>query len=91
MKHAFPRCGSWASKSRIRLNGKRFERELDYYADWFNDYSIAWINEVLAQEGFGGRLHGFSDGMQGLILLYGDDAFLQKVNAVIPETYNLPV
>lgn len=53
------------------LNGHSYEKELDYYGDWFNEEAIAWINEVLQREGFDGRLHEFFDGGQGVILIYG--------------------
>ena len=53
------------------LNGHAYQKELDYYGDWFNEEAIAWINEVLEQEGFDGRLYEYFDGGQGVILIYG--------------------
>ena len=53
------------------LNGHEYQKELDYYGDWFNEDAIAWINAVLEQEGFDGRLYDFFDGGQGVILIYG--------------------
>ena len=44
-----------------------------YYGDWFNEEAIAWINDVLEQEGFEGRLYDFFDGGQGIILIYGSE------------------
>ena len=55
------------------LNGHEYQKELDYYGDWFNEDAIAWINEVLEQEGFEGRLYDFFDGGQGIILIYGSE------------------
>ncbi len=55
------------------LNGHGYQKELDYYGDWFNEDAIAWINAVLEQEGFDGRLYDFFDGGQGLILIYGSE------------------
>ena len=55
------------------LNGHEYQKELDYYGDWFNEVAIAWINEVLEQEGFDGRLYDFFDGGQGVILIYGSE------------------
>lgn len=55
------------------INGHEYQKELDYYGDWFNEEAVAWINEVLQQEGFEGRLYEFYDGMQGVILIYGSE------------------
>jgi hypothetical protein len=55
------------------LNGHAYQKELDYYGDWFNEDAIAWINAVLEQEGFDGRLYEFFDGGQGVILIYGSE------------------
>ena len=54
------------------LNGHVYQKELDYYGDWFNEEAIDWINETLDAEGFEGRLYSFYDGGQGLILIYGN-------------------
>ena len=70
------------------LNGHRYERELEYHGDWFDETAIGWINEILAREGFPGRLHFFYDGGQGLILLYGDEAFGERLMKIIPERYH---
>ncbi|MGI6174349.1 MAG: hypothetical protein ACOYI8_10705 [Christensenellales bacterium] len=70
------------------LNGKRFERVLGFYGDWFNDSAIDWVNEILEQEGFDGRLHIFFDGMQGLYLFYGDAEYGEKLRRIIPEPYS---
>ncbi len=45
---------------------------MDDYGDWSSEEAIVRINEVL-QEGFDGRLYGFFDGGQGLILIYGSE------------------
>lgn len=55
------------------LKGHGYQKELDYYGDWFNEEAIAWINDVLEQEGFEGRLYDFFDGGQGIILIYGSE------------------
>ena len=70
---------------RFTLNGHPYERRLNFYGDWFDSSAIDWINEVLAAEGFDGRLCAFSDGGQGLILFYGDDARIEQLRQVIPQ------
>lgn len=55
------------------LNGHGYQKELEYYGDWFNEEAIAWINEVLEQEGFDGRLYEFYDSWQSVILIYGSE------------------
>ena len=67
------------------LHGKRFEKTLEFYGDWFNDGAIAWVNEIFAGEGFDGQLHSFYDGGQGLILLYGNAEHGERLRAIIPE------
>lgn len=70
------------------LNGKRFERELDYYGDWFNTEAIDWVNEILAEQGFEGRIYCLFDGGQGLILYYGDDLLDAKIRAITRTPFN---
>lgn len=65
------------------INGHTYQRELGFFGDWFNDDAIAWINEVLEQEGFDGRLRYYDDGTQLIFLLYGDENFAQKLQAII--------
>ncbi len=65
------------------LNGHAYQKELDYYGDWFNEEAIAWINEVLGQEGFDGRLYDFFDGGQGLILIYGSQEKADQVGRLL--------
>lgn len=67
------------------LNGNKYEHELRFMGDWFDDDAINWINEVLAQESFEHRLYEFYDWGQGLILLYGDDAVWEKMCDLIPQ------
>ena len=67
------------------LNGHPYEKVLGFYGDWFDGNAIDWINEVLAQEGFPGRIRYFSDGGQGYILLYGDDAFARSLEAILGQ------
>ena len=55
------------------LNGHGYQKELEYYGDWFNEEAIAWINAVLEQEGFDGRLYEFYDSWQSVILIYGSE------------------
>ncbi len=69
------------------LNGHRYERQLDFMGDWFSEEAITWVNEVLAREGFPGKLHMFFDGGQGLILFYGDDAYGEELRKVIPRLF----
>ena len=70
---------------RFTLNQHTYERQLSFYGDWFNTEAIDWINEVLTAEGFDGQLCGFSDGGQGLILFYGDEARIKQLREVIPQ------
>ena len=69
------------------LNGHRYERQLDFMGDWFSEEAITWVNEVLAREGFPGKLHMFFDGGQGLILFYGDDAYGKELRKVVPRLF----
>ena len=55
--------------------------------DWFSEEAITWVNEVLAREGFPGKLHMFFDGGQGLILFYGDDAYGEALRKVVPRLF----
>lgn len=64
---------------RFILNGHSYERQFHDYGDWFDPTAIDWINEVLATEGFNGQLYAVSDGWQGLILFYGDEAYGQQL------------
>lgn len=64
------------------LNGKRYERELDYYGDWFNAEAIDWVNEILEQQGFENRIYCLFDGYQGLILYYGDDLMDEQIRSI---------
>lgn len=66
------------------LNGRHYERKLSFMGDWFSEEAITWVNEVLAQGGFPGKLHMFFDGGQGLILFYGDDAYGEELRKVVP-------
>ena len=70
---------------RFTLNQHTYERQLSFYGDWFNTEAIDWVNEVLTAEGFDGQLCGFSDGGQGLILFYGDEARIKQLREVIPQ------
>ena len=70
---------------RFTLNGRTYERQLAFYGDWFDAAAIDWVNEVLTAEGFDGQLCVFSDGMQGLILLYGDEARVEQLQRAIPQ------
>ena len=70
---------------RFTLNGHTYERQLSFYGDWFNTEAIDWVNDVLTAEGFDGQLCGFSDGGQGLILVYGDEARIKQLQEVIPQ------
>lgn len=65
------------------FRGHVYEKQLAYQGDWFNDEAIDWINEVLAQEGFDGRLHAFFDGYQGMILIYGNQERADHVAALL--------
>ena len=56
----------------FQLNGKTYQKDLNYYHDWFDETAVRWINDVLAAEGFPGRLYMFDDGYQEIILIYGD-------------------
>ncbi len=69
------------------LNGKRYEHTLDFNGDWFNEDAITWINQVLKEEGFPGRIHSFYDGLQGLILFYGDDEYGKKLKKIVPDPF----
>ena len=48
-------------------------RKCESCGDWFNEEAIAWINAVLEQEGFDGRLYEFYDSWQSVILIYGSE------------------
>lgn len=63
----------------LSLNGHSYQRDLTYQGDWFDGDAIAWVNEVLHQEGFPGQLHACFDGLQGILLLYGDADRAEKV------------
>ena len=63
----------------FQLNGKTYQKDLNYYHDWFDTAAVPWINDVLAAEGFPGRLYMFDDGYQEIILIYGDQ---QRVDAL---------
>lgn len=65
------------------INGHTYKRELGFYGDWFNDSAIEWVNEVLEQEGFEGRLLYYDDGVQMIFLLYGNDDFARKLQTII--------
>ena len=69
------------------LNGRRYERKLAFMGDWFSEEAITWVNEVLAREGFPGKLHMFFDGGQGLILFYGDEAYGEELRKVVPRLF----
>lgn len=69
------------------LNGERYEWELDFYGDWFNEKAIALTNDVLAQQGFKGRIYTFADGMQGVMLFYGDEAYGKRLREIIPQPF----
>ena len=56
----------------FQLNGKTYQKDLNYYHDWFDESAIPWINGVLAEEGFSGQLYMFDSGYQEIILIYGD-------------------
>jgi len=70
---------------RFTLNGRTCERQLAFYGDWFDTAAIDWVNEALTAEGFAGQLYAFSDGGQGLILFYGDEARIEQLKRVIPQ------
>lgn len=70
------------------LNGKRYERELDYYGDWFNAEAIDWVNEIFEELGFEGRIYYLRDGFQGLILYYGDDELDRKIREITHSPLN---
>ena len=70
---------------RFTLNRHTYERQLSFYGDWFNTDAIDWVNEMLTAEGFDGQLCAFSDGGQGLILFYGDEARIEQLEKVIPQ------
>ena len=65
------------------LNGHAYQKELDYYGDWFNEKAIDWINETLDAEGFEGRLYSFYDGGQGLILIYGSEEKAEQIGRLL--------
>ena len=65
------------------LNGHVYQKELDYYGDWFNEKAIDWINETLDAEGFEGRLYSFYDGGQGLILIYGNKEKAEQIGRLL--------
>ena len=69
------------------LNGERYEWEIGFYGDWFNEKAIELTNDVLAQQGFEGRIHTFDDGMQGVMLFYGDAAYGEKLREIIPQPF----
>ena len=70
---------------RFTLNAHIYERQLAFYGDWFDTAAIDWINEVLTAEGYDGQLCAFSDGGQGLILFYGDEARIEQLHKVIVQ------
>ena len=72
---------------RFILNGHSREMELNYYGDWFDETAIDKLNDILAEEGFPGRLRAYFDGGQGLILFYGDDAFAAQLEKIMPVPY----
>ncbi|MBR6955111.1 MAG: hypothetical protein IKH77_08780 [Clostridia bacterium] len=72
------------TKVGFTINGHRYERELLSLGDWFNSEAIGWVNEVLEQEGFEGRIHACDDNGQGLILFYGDEAYGETLRRIIP-------
>lgn len=70
----------------FRLNGHDYRKELGFRGDWFNEDAISWINEVLEQEGFDGRLYAFFDGGQGLILIYGSPERAGALGQILENT-----
>lgn len=70
------------------LNGKQYEHSLAFLGDWFNEDAIKWINQVLKEEGFPGRILSFYDGLQGMILFYGDDEYEKKLRKLIPDPFS---
>ena len=64
----------------FQLNGKTYQKDLNYFHDWFDTAAVRWINDVLAAEGFRGRLYMFDDGYQEIILIYGDQ---QRADALV--------
>ena len=65
------------------LNGHTYQRELGFYGDWIDGNAIDWMNEVLEQENYDGRIHCYDDGGQGYILLYGTQEFAQRLEEII--------
>lgn len=65
------------------LNGHIYQRELGFYGDWIDGNAIDWMNEVLEQENYDGRIHCYDDGGQGYILLYGTQEFAQRLEEII--------
>lgn len=65
------------------LNGHTYQRELGFYGDWIDGNAINWMNEVLEQENFDGRIHCYDDDGQGYILLYGSQEFAQRLEEII--------
>lgn len=63
----------------LSLNGHSYQHDLTYQGDWFDGDAIAWVNDVLRQEGFPGQLYACFDGLQGILLLYGDADRAEKV------------
>ena len=72
------------TKVSFTINGHRYGRELFSLGDWFNAEAIGWVNEVLEQEGFDGRIHACDDNGQGLILFYGDEAYGETLRRILP-------
>ena len=73
------------TKVGFTMNGRRYERELLSWSDWFNEDAIDWINEALEAEGFPGRLYSFPDAGQGLILIYGGPEKAEAVRRALGQ------
>ena len=71
----------------FRLNGHEYKKELVFRGDWFNEEAIDWVNGVLAQEGFEGRLYPYFDGGQGVILIYGSEEKNAALQALMPDLW----
>ena len=72
----------------FRLNGNVYQKDLNYYHDWFDESAVAWINDVLAAEGFPGRLYMLDDGYQGIILIYGDQQRADALASLLDGSYS---
>lgn len=80
-----PLSGGSGEKERVSLlwRGHRYSYAAEIKDDWFDDGCIDFLNEVLTKEKCEKQFFGLFDGMQGIILFYNTQEWLEKLLAAM--------